>query len=195
MPRRAVKKTAQVDNAIDPAFTLRKALSKRTKTELVDVLMELAEEDRGIVRRLAARFELQAPPQELAALTRQAIADATDFDPRDINRNFDYDYKAYEAVKRNFTHLVEQGQLQLAMELSLELMREGSRQVEMSDEGLMTEDIQACLQVVIQSLSKCDLPASKLHAWCTEMLHSDRVGFICDRELRALQDRLATSQA
>ncbi len=39
------------------------------------------------------QMELEAPPQELAATTRQAIADATDFDERDINRNFSYDYE------------------------------------------------------------------------------------------------------
>ena len=44
---------------------------------------------------MTERFELEAPPEELAAATRQAIADATDFDERDINRNFDYDYEAY----------------------------------------------------------------------------------------------------
>jgi hypothetical protein len=37
-------------------------------------------------------------PDELVAATRQAIADATAFDARDINRNFDYDYEAYGEV-------------------------------------------------------------------------------------------------
>ena len=195
MPKRAAKKTVNAGKAIDPAVRLRKALTKRTKTELIDVLMEIAEEDRGVVRRLDARFELEAPPQELVVATRQAIADATDFDERDINRNFHYDYEAYDAVKRNLTRLIQQGQLRLAMELSLELMRQGSRQVEMSDEGMMTEDIEECLRVVIRSLKKCDIPASELHTWCGQMLTSDRVGFICDRELRALQDRLKVSEA
>jgi hypothetical protein len=89
------------------AQRLRKALSKRTKDELLDVLVELAEEDRDIFRRLAARMELEAPPQELAVTTRQAIADATDFDERDINRNFSYDYEAYGEVKRNLSRLID----------------------------------------------------------------------------------------
>lgn len=45
-------------------------------------------------------------PQELAAATRQAIVDATDFNERDINRNFDYDYEAYGEVKRNLSRLI-----------------------------------------------------------------------------------------
>ena len=121
--------------------------------------------------------------------TRQAIADATDFDERDINRNFSYDYAAYEAVKRNLSRLVGQGQLRLAMELSLELMDQGSYQVEMSDEGLMTDEIEACFAAVLEALQKCDLPVADVIAWCAEMIKSDRVGFICDLELRALQEQ------
>ena len=40
------------------------------------------------------------------------------------------------------------------MELSLELMKQGSYQVEMSDEGLMTEDIEDCLNVVLKALEE-----------------------------------------
>ncbi len=158
-PKKAVKTT-------DMAQKLRKALAKRTKDELLDVLVELAEEDRVILRRLAAQMELEAPPQELAATTRQAIADATDFDERDINRNFSYDYEAYGEVKRNLSRLIDLGELHLAMELSLELMKQGSYQVEMSDEGLMTQEIEECLQVVLKALKKCDLPPDEVVAWC-----------------------------
>ena len=178
---------------------LRKGSTRRwrnaTKNELIDVLVELARDDRNVLRQLDARFELEAPPQELVVATRQAIADATDFDERDINRNFDYDYAAYDAVKRNLSRLVGLGQLQLAMELSLELMDQGSYQVEMSDEGLMTDDIEECLKVVIQALRKCDLPASELIAWCRDMLQKDRVGFICEEELKALRHDLEASRS
>ena len=149
--------------------------------------MELAEEDRCIFRRLAARFELQGSAQELAAATRQAIADATDFDERDINRNFSYDYEAYGEVKRNLSRLIDQGELQLAMELSLELMKQGSRQVEMSDEGLMTHDIEECLQVVLPAVKKSGQSPDEVVAWCVQMTKSDCVGFICDRDLAKLR--------
>jgi len=155
--------------------------------------VELARDDRNVLRQLDARFELEAPPRELVLATRQAIADATDFDERDINRNFSYDYAAYDSVKRNLSRLVSLGQLRLAMELSLELMDQGSYQVEMSDEGLMTDDIEECLKVVIQALRKCDLPASESIAWCRDMLKKDRVGFICEEQLKKLQADLEAS--
>jgi hypothetical protein len=156
---------------------------------MIDLLVDLAREDRKLLRRLAGRFEPEAPPKEVVAATRVAIADATDFDQRDINRNFDYEYQAYREVKRNLSRLVELGQLRAAMELSLELMEKGSYQVEMSDEGLMTEDIEECLTVVIQALKTCDLPASQVTAWSGNMLKADRVGYISERELRALREQ------
>jgi hypothetical protein len=195
MAKHASKKTAKATKTMDAAEGLRKALAKRSKDELIDVLVELAGDDRKIRRRLDAHFELEAPLKELMVATRQAIADATAFDQREINRNFSYDYAAYEAVKRNLSRLIARGRLQSAMELSLELMKKGSYQVEMSDEGLMSDDIEECLQVVIATLAKCDLPASKVVAWCGQMLKSDRVGFICDEELRALQDRFKLSRS
>jgi hypothetical protein len=190
MPKRRAKK---IIKTADVAKRLHKALAKRTKKELIDVLVELARDDRNVLRQLDARFELEARPREVVVATRQAIADATDFDERDINRNFRYDYAAYDAVKRNLSRLVGLGQVRLAMELSLELMDQGSYQVEMSDEGLMTDDIEECLTVVIQALQKCALPASELLAWCRGMLKKDRVGFICEGQLKALRADLEAS--
>ena len=153
----------------------------------MDTLLELAQADRGVLRQLTARFDVAAAPDELVAATHQAIADATAFDRRDINRNFAYDYEAYGEVKRNLGRLIGLGQLQLAMRLALELMKQGSYQVEMSDEGLMTQDIEDCLDVVLKALEKCDLPATEVIAWCSAMLDNDRVGFIARQPLQALR--------
>lgn len=163
------------------------------KDELIEVLVEFAREDRKTLHRLATRFELKALPEELVIATRHAIIDATDFDERDVNSNFDYDYDAYEEVKSNLGRLIDPGQPREAMELSLELMKDGSYQVEMSDEGLMTDDIEECLAVVIESLKKCDLSSDDVIIWCSAMLASDRVGFICDRELKSLRNHFKTS--
>ena len=178
-----------------PAAELRRALARRKKAELVDVLMEMAEADRAVLRRLTARFAVAATTDELVAATHQAIADATDFDERQINRNFDYDYEAYAEVKRNLGRLIAAGQLQLAMPLALELMKRGSYQVEMSDEGLMTEDIEGCLSVVIEAVAKCDLPADEVLAWSSALLQTDRVGFIARRPLEALRRRVEAAEA
>ena len=190
--RRRLKKLPKAADLADAAARLRKTLAKCTKAELVDVLVEFAREDHKLLRRLDARFEPQSPFKALVAATRQAIADATDFDEREINYNFDYDSEAYAEVKRNLVRLIQQGHLRQAMELSLELMKEGSCQVEMSDEGLMTQDIEECLAVVTQALKKCDLPPGEVIVWCAEMAKRDRVGFIFERELGAIRAHFET---
>jgi hypothetical protein len=174
----------------EPPEELRRALTRQKKTELVDLLMELARGDRGILRQLTARLAVTTTVEQLVVATRQAIADATDFDERDINRNFDYDCEAYNEVERNLKRLIESGHLRLAMELALELMKDGSHQVEMSDEGLMTADIEACLHVVISAFEKYELPGDEVVAWCAAMLHNDRVGFIAHTSLESLRDRM-----
>ena len=141
-------------------------------------------------RQLEARFGVEAPPEELIAATRVAIADATDFDEREINYNFDYDYQAYSTVKRNLARLIELGHLPEAMELSQELMSQGSCQVEMSDEGMMTEDIEECIQVVIKAIARGALPAADVTQWCADMTRQDRIGCILDGELADLAEKV-----
>ena len=90
-------------------------------------------------------------------------------------------------ILRRLAEWIDLGELRLALELSLELMKQGSYQVEMSDEGLMTGDIEECLQVVVTALKKANLPSREIVAWCKAMTKSDGVGFICDRELEELR--------
>jgi hypothetical protein len=197
MPRRQPEPRRPVPSVKPPgpAAELRRALTRRKRAELVDVLMELAEADRAVLRRLTARFDVAATSDELVATTRQAIADATAFDKRDINRNFAYDDEAYAEVKRNLGRLIASGQLRLAMPLALELMKRGSYQVEMSDEGLMAEDVEDCLSVVIEAAAKCDLPADEVLAWSSALLTADRMGFIARGPLEALHRRVAATEA
>ena len=189
MPKRRAKQAAKM---VDPRERLRQTLAARTKAELIDALLELAEDNRRIMRQLDERFEVEAAADELIGATRQAIADATYFDQRDINRNFDYDDAAYDAVKRNLARLVGSGQFRPAMDLSVELMVKASRQIEMSDEGLMTDDVEDCLRVVIEGLARCGLPAAEVAAWCDQMLAADSMGFVCNAELKSLRRQFET---
>jgi len=81
------------------------------------------------------------------------------------------------------------------MELSLELMKQGSYQVEMSDEGLMAEDIEGCLNVVVKALEACDLPAAEVVAWCSAMLENDRMAFIVREPLESLRKHFQKTAA
>jgi hypothetical protein len=189
MPQRKPKQATPASKQLESMAPLRRALSRQKKAALVDTLVELAQADRGVLRQLTSRFDVAAAPNQLVAATYQAIADATAFDARDINQNFAYDYEVYGEVQRNLGRLIAAGQLQQAMRLTLELMKQGSYQVEMSDEGLMTQDIEECLDVVLKALAKCDLPADEVVAWCSAMLANDRVGFIAREPLQSLRNR------
>ena len=186
--RPATKRVPKVKkpDSLDP---FRRALTSLGKDDLVGVIVELARRDRGIQRELETRFEVEPPVTELIVNTQCAISDATDYDERQINHNFDYDYGAYEAIQRNFRSLIAAGLIEDVLELSLKLMRDGSHQVEMSDEGLMADDIEECLRVVGNALKKSDLSPSRIVAWCDAMLKADRVGFIFQKELEALRKR------
>jgi hypothetical protein len=191
MSRRKSPKPAAASPQSGSTVALRRALTGRRKAELVEIVLQLAQADRGTLRRITARLDVAASAGELVAGTRQAIADATAFDPRDINRNFRYDYEAYGEVKRNLARLIAVGELRLAMQLALELMRHGSHQVEMSDEGMMTADIEECLREVLHAVEVSDLPVGEVTAWCSAMLASDRVGFIARQPLEALRHRFS----
>ena len=98
-------------------------------------------------------------------------------------------------MKRKLCRLIELGQLKAAMELSLELLKEGSHQVEMSDEGLMTEEIEECLSVVIEAVKQNHLPAHEVITRCSAMLKTDLVGFICERDLQTQRDSIQVSES
>jgi len=99
MSKRKPKKPVSARKRPESTAALSQELARRKKAELVEVLLELAQADRAILRQLTARFDVAATPDELVTATRHAILDAMDFDDRDINRNFDYDYEAYGETK------------------------------------------------------------------------------------------------
>jgi hypothetical protein len=93
MPKRKSTKPASKGSTL--ATKVREALNKLTKAELVDLLLELAKAERGILRQFTSRFNVAIAPDELVAATQRAIAIATDFEDRDVNCDFDYDDEAY----------------------------------------------------------------------------------------------------
>lgn len=107
MPKRRLKKVPKAVKPTGSVERLRKALARHRNDEPVAIIIELASADRRILGQLTSRFEVAVPPEELVGATRQAIANATDFDERDANHNFDYDYEAYIEVGRNLKRLLD----------------------------------------------------------------------------------------
>lgn len=183
--QKALQKRSRKQTVASPLET---ALSKRTKSELIHLLIELARDDRTIEREIELRFPVKMSADALIEATRQAIVDATAYDSRQANHNFDYDYAAYETVARNFTQLLDMGELDAVMILALELMRMGSEQVEMSDEGLMSEDLEDCLWVAIEAVANSSLADQEIIEWCDRLETLDAIGCHCDQELQQLKE-------
>jgi len=163
---------------------IEKALKKRTKADLIKIVMTLAKGNVTLSRDLERVLDVRKPVDLLIADVESAICRATDVDDRDTNHNFDYDYGAYKDVKKGFKKLIKMGSLKEVKELAIGLMKDGSYQVECSDEGLMTDDIEDCLNPVIRAVrSEGGDLASK---WAFAMLGEDRVGFICEKQLKAM---------
>lgn len=164
---------------------IEKQLQKRTKAELVAVILAIAKEHAVVARELEDRLTIEKPVDLLVADVSSAIARATDFDERLMNHNFTVDWQAYEEVQKGLSQLVKLGHLADAKSLALELMKSGSYQVECSDEGLMTDDIIECLKPVIRAVKAAGGKESV--RWARDMQAADRVGFICDKELAELR--------
>ena len=149
------------------------------------MILAIAKEHAVVARELEDRLNIEKPVDMLVADISSAIDRATDFDEREINYNFDVDWQAYADVQRGLSLLVERGRLAEAKSLALKLMKDGSYQVECSDEGLMTDEIIQCLRPVIRAVK--DAGGDQAVKWAGDMQKADRVGFICDAELAELR--------
>ena len=177
--KRVSKKSIETD-------LIRAALAKRKKDELIDLLVIYSENEFSVRRDLEDRLAIEKPVRLMVGHIESAIATATNFDTRDINYDFSYDHEAYESVEKGLRRLVELGEFEEVKRLSLELMKQGSYQVECSDEGLMTEEIESCLKPVIRAIRQEGGDQAK--RWGRAMLAADRVGFICEKPLRKLAE-------
>ena len=103
---------------------------------------------------------------------------ATRVDEHQMNRNFEIDWRAYDAVRRGLSQLIQKEKTDEAKALAPKLMQKGSFQVECSDERWMQEEIENCLRPVISAVAES--PGGS--EWALEMLRQDSTGFVCRRE-------------
>lgn len=185
MVRKGTKKPRKLAKA-DRFPLIEQALRKRTKSDLIETILMIARDHGAVARELERQLAVEKPVDLLVADVSSAIDRATDFDERMMNYNFDVDWQAYEDVQRGLSQLVGLGHLDDAKSLALKLMKDGSYQVECSDEGLMTDDIRDCLKPVIRAVKAAG--GGEAAKWANDMQIADRVGFICDKELAELRD-------
>ena len=155
----------------------------------METLVQLAKRNAAIRRELERKFNVELPPDDLIAATRSAIDEATDYDERDMNTNFHVDYDAYKAVHRNFKLLIKQQKLTDVMKLAKHLLKSGSEQVEMSDEGMMSSEIEEAIDLVVVAVKKANLPNEQVRKWCDEMLSADSNGYLETDAIESLRGK------
>jgi len=163
-----------------------RALQSLNKEQILPIVTVLARST-ATLRELEELADVRGSLTDLSVGTRWAIFDATEFDERDCNSNFDYDFRAYRTVQRNLGLLVGAGHWREAMELAVELMRWGSEQICASDEGLMAEEIGDCVRVVTRGLVHSELPSMSILSWCGAMAAADATGCLEDQEFSELK--------
>lgn len=186
MVKKVVKKSRKPAKA-NRFSLIEKELHQRTKAELVAMILAIAKGNADVTRELESQLNIEKPIDLLIHDVACAISVATDFDERMMNHNFDVDWQAYADVRKGLKQLIASGRLDDAKSLALQLMKEGSYQVECSDEGLMTEDICECLRPVIRAVQAAGGNAAT--RWAKQMQAADRTGFICNKELAELRGK------
>ena len=163
---------------------MRTALNRSRKADLVELTLRLAQETKRSQWMLEQQIKVNKPVDLLVHDIELAIDTATEVDELRLNYNFDYDWWAYGAVQYGLSQLIQKGHLKEAKSLALKLIRKGSHQMDCSDEGLMQEEIESCLQPVIAAVAESSADCG----WALEMIHQDSTGCICRRELTALAE-------
>jgi hypothetical protein len=178
--RQAREAAEQFDR--DRLELLRATLKRIRKADLVELTLRIAREEKATEWLLENEVDLDKPIGLLVHDIEVAIDMATRVDELQLNYNFAYDWRAYEAIRRGLSQLIQKNAIEEAKGLALKLMDKGSYQIECSDEGLMQDEIESCLRPVIAAVAE----SSAGREWALEMLQHDRMRFLCEEELTEL---------
>jgi hypothetical protein len=178
--RQAQEAAEQFDR--DRLELIRSTLKRIKKTDLVELTLRISQEEKASQWKLENEIALDKPIDLLVHDVEVAINIATKVDELRLNYNFDYDWRAYEAVRRGLLQLLQKNAIEEAKSLALKLMDKGSYQIECSDEGLMQQEIESCLRPVIAAVAE----SSGSREWALEMIQNDRMRCVCEQDLTEL---------
>ena len=160
-----------------------KALRCQRKDTLIQLLTKLCDENIHARWSIEAKLEMPKSIDLILHDLREAIRLATKVDEKRLNYNFAVDWEAYAEVNRLMELLVSTGTRDEAMEIAIHFMEKASHQIECSDEGLMLEEVEACLQPVLKLLESLD--EAQRASWAFRMQVADSVGLICHERLQS----------
>ena len=139
---------------------IRSHLETLSKKQLVERLYQFATSDQDVWDELESECECQPQAdshKELIRWTEDAIRDATE---PGLEWGGDY-----PKVREHLKQLADRGQVAAVLELGAQLLQRGREQIELSDEGLMTDDLADCMKVVFSVLPKSSLEPAEQMQW------------------------------
>jgi uncharacterized Zn finger protein len=153
-------------------------LQGKSKAQLMDLLLELAQQHADIAQDLMDRREIASgSTRRLVTRLRQEIRNAGS-EPGWQNQWHGEGYTPdYSGIRSKLNSLLEAGHADEVLNLGRELLIVGTRQVgESDDEGETSEEIASCVPLVAEALERSSLsPAAKL-AWAVEAVLKDEYG-------------------
>jgi len=159
---------------------VRKLLEGKSREELVDLLVELAKIHPVIEQLLRESQQLHSG--QIAPLLRALRKEINHLTSEPAWRNHwnnEGSVPDYSHVQRQFEALFAAGHFDELLELGDLLWREGSAQVEQSDDdGESATDIGECLEVVVDAVPKSSLPRPQQLLWLIERRLSDEYGLL-----------------
>lgn len=153
------------------------SLAGLSKEELISFVCEASLRWPALCRHVLMETEQDQPLTGLIGDIQAAIRAATFIPKEKLNRNFDYDVEEYEQVRIGLRKLMRLGHISEAMDLAIELLEAGNSQVEASDEGMMTEEIVECVNVVTEVVDFSG-NATERQAWANRLAYSDYLSIL-----------------
>lgn len=149
-------------------------LQGKGKAELVNLLLDLAQNHSGVAEDLMDRRPLTSDRvKPLMSSLRKEIRQIAE---QSGWRDYEYGQGPtadYSAIRRKLDRLLEAGHADEVLSLGRELLEMGSRSVEEGEESEGVEDLADCMAVVVQALDRSTLtPAARL-IWAVETALQD----------------------
>jgi uncharacterized Zn finger protein len=153
-------------------------LQDLSKDQLVELVLELAEQHPDIAEDLADRGQIASGSvNKLVTRLRKEIREVTDQPAwRDYWEDDYEDYGAdYSGIRKKLDALARGGHADDVLTLGKELLKRGTRQVEESDDdGEIHDKVASCMSVVAKALDQSSLtPVQKL-AWAVDAVLEDQ---------------------
>ncbi len=150
-------------------------LQEKSKTQLIELLLELAEEHPDIAQDLVDRRQIVAgSTKTLVARLREEIREVG-AEPGWQRHWSDEGYTPdYSGIRRKLSALLEAGGADEVLALGKELVIVGLRQAEQSDdEGGTADQVASCMPVIVEALDRSSLPPAAKLAWAVEAVLKD----------------------